>query len=70
MRLVRYDGDGVLMILNINKHILKIILYLRGSQCSLTKKGEIRQNIEVRETRRAAELKALVKGYRVDSGKP
>ena len=46
-------------ILNIITHILNITLYLRGIRI---RKGEIEENLGDQETRRAAELKALVKG--------
>ena len=57
-------------ILNIITHISNITLYLKGSQCKRIRKGEIDENLGERATRRAAELKALVKGERVISVRP
>ena len=51
-------------------YILNVTLYLRGSQCKRIKKGETDENLGERAARRVAELKALVKGERLVSGRP
>ena len=66
----KYLGEILLLILNIKVQILKIILNFKGSQCRWRRKGEIWENKGARATNRAAELKALLRGYKVEKGSP
>ena len=45
------------------RHILNSTLYFRGTQWRKTREGDVGENLGVRETKRAAELKTLYKGY-------